>query len=304
MAPSSEPLLPSPLAAAAPLTSWSQVCIVGLGLIGGSLARALRRHLPALRLVGIEREAALPRLPGDLVDAAFADHDVAGVDAALAGSELICIATPVGAISAWLERALRHPGVVTDCGSSKRAITSAVLGSIDRRRFVPGHPMAGAGADRTALAAELFEGRTWLLCPEQSDPVAVDAVERLVTRIGARPVRIASDAHDRAVALTSHAPRLVASVLMALAEQAGALDAAGPAFERITRGAGGSPEMWRDILGSNSDEIARALRLLIGELEGCAVELEAARVEQNLSTLAAAERAREKFDAKRRRPAG
>jgi hypothetical protein len=62
--------------------------------------------------------------------------------------------------------------------------------------------------------------------------------------------------------------------------------------------------MWRDILGSNSDEIARALRLLIRQLEGCALELEAARVEENLTTLAAAERAREKFDAQRRRPAG
>jgi prephenate dehydrogenase len=194
--------------------------------------------------------------------------------------------------------------VVTDCGSSKRGIASAALALPERRRFVPGHPMAGAGADRSALTAELYEGRTWLLCPEQSDPVAVDAVERLVTCIGARPVRIGADAHDRAVALTSHAPRLVASVLMALAEQAGALDAAGPAFERITRGAGGSPEMWRDILGSNSDEIARALRLLMGELEACAVELEGARVDRNLTTLAAAERAREKFDAQRRRPAG
>jgi prephenate dehydrogenase len=304
MAPSSEPLVPSKLAAAEPLASWSQVCIVGLGLIGGSLARALRRQLPALRLVGIERAAALPQLPADLVDAALTEQDAAGVEAALAGSELICIATPVGTISAWLARALRHPGVVTDCGSSKRAIASAALALPERRRFVPGHPMAGAGADRSALAAELFEGRTWLLCPEQSDPVAVDAVERLVTRLGAKPVRIAADAHDRAVALTSHAPRLVASVLMALAEQAGALDAAGPAFERITRGAGGSPEMWRDILGSNSDEIARALRLLIAELEGCAVELEGARVENNLTILAAAERARQTFDARRRRPSG
>jgi prephenate dehydrogenase len=301
MAPSSELLVPTQLAAAQPLASWSQVCIVGLGLIGGSLARALRERLPALRLVGIERAAALPQLPAGLVDAAFAEDDSAAVAAAFASSELICIATPVGTISAWLERALQHPGVVTDCGSSKRAITSAALALPGRERFVPGHPMAGAGADRSALAAELFDGRTWLLCPEQADPVAVDAVERLVTRIGAQAVRIAADAHDRAVALTSHAPRLVASVLMALAEKAGALDAAGPAFERITRGAGGSPEMWRDILGSNSDEIARALRLLIGELQGCALELEAGRVETNLSTLAAAERARDSFDAKRRR---
>jgi prephenate dehydrogenase len=163
--------------------------------------------------------------------------------------------------------------------------------------------MAGAGADRSALSAELFQGRTWLVCPEQADPLAVDAVERMVARVGAQPARIAARAHDRAVAVTSHAPRLVASVLMALAEQEQALAAAGPAFERITRGAGGSLEMWRDILGSNADEVARALRSLVKELESCAVELEQGRVEHNLSTLAAAERAREAFDTKRRRPA-
>jgi len=302
--PSSEPPAPAKLTAAAPLGAWSQVSIIGLGLIGGSLARALRRALPQLRLIGIERAATLPKLPAGLVDEALAEHDEAAVDEALAASELICIATPVGAISGWLARALQHPGVVTDCGSSKRAIAEAASALPDRRRFVPGHPMAGAGADRGALASELFEGRTWLLCPEHADPLALDAVERLVARVGARPVRMTAVAHDRAVALTSHAPRLVASTLLALAEHEGALDAAGPAFERITRGAGGSLSMWRDILGSNADEIARALRLIVRELDSCAEELEGNRTDRNLRTLAAAERAREAFDEKRRRPAG
>ncbi|HEU4577555.1 MAG TPA: prephenate dehydrogenase/arogenate dehydrogenase family protein [Polyangiaceae bacterium] len=304
MAPPSEPRVPSQLAAAAPLEQWSQVSIVGLGLIGGSLARALRRQLPQLRIVGIERAGALPQLPAGLVDEALSEHDGARIDAAFASSELICVATPVGVIAGWLERALRERAVVTDCGSSKRSIAAAASAWPDRARFVPGHPMAGAGADRSALSAELFQGRTWLLCPEHADPVAVDAVERLVSRVGARPERIAAEAHDRAVAVTSHAPRLVASVLMALAEREQALAAAGPAFERITRGAGGSLEMWRDILGSNADEVARALRVLVQELEACAVELEQGGVEHNLSTLSAAERSREAFDAKRRRPAG
>jgi len=292
------------LAAAAPLEQWSQVSIVGLGLMGGSLARALRRQLPQLRLVGIDRPSALPQLPAGLVDEALSEQDGARIEAAFASSELICLATPVSVIAGWLERALRQRAVVTDCGSSKRSIAAAASGLPERSRFVPGHPMAGAGADRSALSAELFQGRTWLVCPEHADPLAVDAVERLVARVGAVPVRIAADAHDRAVALTSHAPRLVASVLMALAEQEQALAAAGPAFERITRGAGGSLEMWRDILGSNADEVARALRSLVKELESCAIELEQGRVERNLTTLAAAERAREAFDAKRRRPAG
>lgn len=290
--------------AAAPLEAWSQVCIVGLGLIGGCLARALRQRLPGLRLVGVEREQSLqnPLLP-TLVDELCGERDVERVEHAFRNSELICVATPVATISGWLGRALAHGNVVTDCGSSKRAISAAALASGHAARFVPGHPMAGAGADRSALSPALFEGRPWLLCPEQCEPRALGAVERLVTLLGAHPVRMTAVEHDRAVAVTSHAPRLVASVLMALGEQQQALAAAGPAFERITRGAGGSLEMWRDVLGSNADEVARALRLLMGELEQCASELEQGRVERNLATLAAAERAREAFDAGRR-PAG
>jgi prephenate dehydrogenase len=292
-------------AAAASLVGWSQLSIVGLGLIGGSLARALRRQLPQLRLVGVERSAALPTLaPLGLVDELLPESDVAGIDRAFAASQVICLATPVSAIGGWLRRALQHPGVVTDCGSSKRAIAAQARGLPAAARFVPGHPMAGAGAARSASSEDLFEGRPWVLCPEQAEPAALQVVEQLVTLVGARPVHMTVDAHDRAVALTSHAPRLVASALMGLAEQHGALAAAGPAFERVTRGAGGSVDVWRDILGSNADEVARALRLLTLELEACAVELEHGSVERSLTTLVAAERAREAFDAGRGRPGG
>jgi len=290
-------------AAAAALAGWSQISIGGLGLIGGSLARALRRQLPRLRLVGIERSTALPT-SAPLVDELLPESDAAGIDRALAASQLICLATPVSAIGGWLRRALQHPGVVTDCGSSKRAIAEQARGLPAAARFVPGHPMAGAGADRSASSEDLFQGRPWVLCPEAAEPAALQAVEQLVTLVGARPVHMTVEAHDRAVALTSHAPRLVASVLMGLAERHGALPAAGPAFERVTRGAGGSVDVWRDILGSNADEVAHALRLLTIELEACAGELEQGSVERSLGTLVAADRAREAFDAGRRRPPG
>src|SRR5262245_33855202 len=93
---------PPQLRAAAPLAAWSQVSIVGLGLIGGSLACALRRQLPQLRLIGIDRSAQLSPLLSGVVDVALAADDTAGVEAAFAGSELICVATPVGAIAEWL----------------------------------------------------------------------------------------------------------------------------------------------------------------------------------------------------------
>jgi prephenate dehydrogenase len=157
--------------------------------------------------------------------------------------------------------------------------------------------MAGAGAARAAARADLFEGRPWVLCPEAVEPGALAAVERLVALVGARPVHMSAAEHDRAVALTSHAPRLVSSALTLLVERAGAFEAAGPAFERLMRGAGGEPEMWRDVLQSNADEVARALRALLTELQACADQLERAELEHSLGTLAAAERARQAREA-------
>ena len=280
--------------------SWSRVSIVGLGVIGGSMASALRARLPRLHLTGIDREeVSVTGSARALVDECLSERDTAGVERAFAASDLIFLAAPVSAIRHWLDVALSHQALVTDCGSTKRELAAAARALPNGGRFVPGHPMAGAGASRAAASADLFDGRPWVLCPEEVEPAALEAVERLVRLIGGRPVRMSAVEHDRAVALTSHAPRLVSSALAVLVERAGAFDAAGPAFERLLRGAGGSPEMWRDVLQSNADEVARALRQLLAELGACADELERAGVERCLDTLAAAETARADFDGRR-----
>jgi prephenate dehydrogenase len=161
--------------------------------------------------------------------------------------------------------------------------------------------MAGAGGGGVAGArADLFEGQPWVLCGDRSDPDASSAVEACVTRIGARPVRLDAAAHDAAVAVTSHAPRLVASALTRLAHREGAFEAAGPAFERLSRGAGGSTAVWGDVLASNGDEVARVLRHLLAELGACADELErGGEVGRSLDTIAEAELARRAFAARR-----
>ena len=281
------------------LERWSQVSIVGLGLIGGSMARALRQVLPRVRLVGVDRDVALESARGlGLADHYVSELDAQGVAEAFAVSDLVFLATPVSGIRRWLGVALPHGALVTDCGSTKRDIVLEARASASAGRFVPGHPMAGAGAARAAPTAELFKGRPWVLCPEGVEPEALASVEQLIRQIGAEPVRMSAGEHDRAVALTSHAPRVIASALTALVDREGAYEAAGPAFERLTHGAGGSAEMWRDVLGSNADEVARALRLILRELEACAEELEAGvSLERNLETLAAADRARAAFKA-------
>jgi prephenate dehydrogenase len=115
--------------------------------------------------------------------------------------------------------------------------------------------------------ADLFVGRPWLVCPEQSDPDAVEIVERLIRDVGAEPHRLTIEEHDRAVALTSHLPQLLASTLSVLAEKRCANVAAGPAFESATRVAGGGEAMWRDILATNADEISAVIDSLCAELE-------------------------------------
>src|SRR5690606_34065263 len=218
---------------------WSKVSVVGLGVIGGSMARALRERLPEIGLVGIDRaEVIASDAARALVDECVADVDLAAVERAFATSDLVFLAAPISGIRRWLAPALSSGGLVTDCGSTKRELSQAAQPLPRGARFVPGHPMAGAGAARAAARADLFEGRPWVLCPEGVDPVALAAVERLVMLVGARPVHMTAAEHDRAVALTSHAPRLVSSALTALVERAGAFDAAGPAFGRLLRGAG------------------------------------------------------------------
>jgi len=280
-----------------------RVSIVGLGLIGRSLASALRERSPGLVLTGIDREEVVRAgAPAELLNELLSERDTSAIDAAFAAAQLIVLATPVSVIPLWLARALKHPAIVTDCGSSKREISAAARLLPGAERFVPGHPMAGAGADREATRPDLFEGRPWVLCPDGAAERAYHVVEQLVTSVGARAVPMTVDAHDRAVAWTSHVPRLAASALTILAEREGALLAAGPAFERLSRGAGGSMEMWRDVLASNADEVARALRRLLEQLAECATELEAGSVERSLVLLAAADQARQNFDAGRRPP--
>jgi prephenate dehydrogenase len=119
----------------------------------------------------------------------------------------------------------------------------------------------------------LFDGRPWLVCPEGADPDAVQTVEAWARDVGATIVQLSAAEHDAAVARTSHLPRLVASALVRVVDDAGATAAGGPAFERLVRTAGGPEAMWRDIFESNADEIARAILELSAVLEPIAREL-------------------------------
>jgi prephenate dehydrogenase len=246
-----------------------RLVVLGFGLIGGSVALAARDRGVAARVVGIDRADVISspearNAADDFVDAA----DESGARQAMRDADLVLVATPVGAIEATVGEILDVGDVVTDCGSTKRAIVAAAARSSRHARFVPGHPMAGLpqGGIRHANKA-LFEGRPWLLCAEHSDRDAVERVEALIRGIGAEPQYLSAEEHDRAVALTSHVPQLFASALAVLADTRRARATAGPGFESATRTAGGGEAMWRDILATNADEITAMLDALGTELD-------------------------------------
>ncbi len=273
-----------------------QLTICGMGLIGGSLALAARRNGLAGKLVGVDLEATIARAPAEpVVDEWVPFEDAVGRSKAFGSADLCVLAMPVGVIRDVLPEALEGGAVVTDCGSTKRAIAQLARARRDGDRFVPGHPMAGHPEGGLANArADLFEGRHWILSRSAAKPFAVELVEKLVRGVGADVVFLEPEEHDRSVALTSHVPQLVASTLAVLAEETSADRAAGPGFASATRVAGGAASMWNDIFESNGDAVAQALRLLGERLGRVADALEKEPVDPGaaLEILAEARRIR------------
>jgi prephenate dehydrogenase len=234
--------------------------VEGLGLIGGSIARALGErgwHVSGDDQRPERVEQALSR---GIIHASGLDVD----------AEITFVATPVLSLPEQVQRALKETsGLVTDVGSVKGAIVAA----IDDPRFVAGHPMAGSelvgldGAD-----GSMFEGAVWVLTPSPTTPDAsFAAVAAVVAELGADVVVLPADRHDQVVAVISHVPHLTAATLMGLAsdraeEHAALLRLAAGGFRDMTRIASGHPAMWLDICAENRDAILSALDGLIDGL--------------------------------------
>ena len=238
-----------------------RLAVVGTGLIGASVALAARRSgVPTV--VGWDPDA---EFLGIAVERGAVDA-VSGLDEAAAGADLVVVAAPVGELPLAVREVLdRAPdaATVTDVGSTKRPVSAAAGGD---SRFVGGHPICGAetrGPERAT--AELFDGATWFLTPTAAtEPERLRLVHGFVSGLGARPVAIGPDAHDRLVAVTSHLPHALANLLV---NQAGAgkieghdpLAAAGGSLRDMTRVAGANPRVWVDIFLDNGPELAEAL---------------------------------------------
>ena len=243
-------------------SSLRQVTIVGLGLIGGSIAKALRARDPDLILLAVDREDVGKRSDVQALISRFIDvNRVTESKTLVAKSDLVVLCQPVRIIAETVAQYLSPGCVVTDTGSTKRHIVDRARASTDDSWFVPGHPMAGKEVGGFENSGEnLFTNRPWIVCPEGRHPSAVALVEAFVDAMGARRITMTPAQHDSAVALTSHAPQILASFLQIAGKGMNALDAAGPAFAHMTRIAGGSEGIWRDIFETNADEIGKTLR--------------------------------------------
>jgi prephenate dehydrogenase len=263
------------------------VAIVGLGLIGASICRAIKERQPTTHVLAIDVEEVIrDEAARELVDAVLPALDTTQVQKAIAKADLTVLSMPVGAICDVLPFVLDHAKLVTDCGSTKRAVVQVADYCENKQRFVPGHPMAGGprGGYRAARST-LFQDQTWILCTDFGVGDAFERVEAFVAALGARPLRMDSDRHDDAVAITSHIPQLLSSALVTLAAEADAEEAAGPVYRSVTHGAGGNLEMWHDIFLSNADYVARMSREL-GELLMCvAADLDRGEVDAALRVL-------------------
>ena len=241
------------------------IAIIGVGLIGGSFALALRRTHRDVRVIGFDRDA------GALDEALRRGViDEAATLSSLADSDLILLAIPVrqfSAVFAEISPLLKPETVITDAGSTKQDVIAAARAALGNKisQFVPGHPIAGREhAGVAAAASELFEGKNVVLTPlPENSAASVERVRLLWRSCGARVVEMPAETHDAVFAAVSHLPHLLAFALVdELATRPNAktlFSFAASGFRDFTRIASSSPEMWRDIALNNRDALLREL---------------------------------------------
>jgi prephenate dehydrogenase len=252
-----------------------RLVVVGVGLIGGSLALALRAQHAVGEVIGVGRGR---RNLDEALRLAVIDRAESDYAAALAGAEVVLVATPVAQMPGVLAQVAPHlaaGAIVTDAGSTKQDVIAAARAALGPKfsQFVPGHPIAGT--EHTGAGAafpELFRNRKVVLAPAaETDPEATARVRAMWEATGASVVDMPAERHDAILATVSHLPHLLAFALVEeLALRPDAAEyfrfAAG-GFRDFTRIASSSPEMWRDIAVANRATLLEELRRYRGQVE-------------------------------------
>ena len=247
---------------------FERIAILGLGLIGGSIALAARQTWPRALVIAVDNKSVLEQaMVKHAIDVAADEPYV------IAEAELVILAAPVRQNLELLTQLEGHVGghaVITDVGSTKRAIVDAARRLPARFTFVGGHPMAGAARGGFEFARpDLFKGRPWILTPHtDATGDATEKVMAFVSALGAIPKTMGAEEHDRLLAVLSHLPQLAASALMEVIGHAAGegLALAGRGLVDTTRLASSPAGIWQDIAATNADHIRPALDALIARL--------------------------------------
>jgi prephenate dehydrogenase len=279
------------------------LCIIGVGLIGGSWARALRGAGACGEIVGCGRNAGqLARA----VELGVIDRFETDPARAVRGAQVVVLGVPLGSMRSVLgaiRPALADGAIITDVGSAKGSVVAdakAVFGHVPPQ-FVPGHPIAGTEKSGVeASFAELFEGRRVILTPlPDTAPQALATVRSLWEAAGAQVSLMSVAHHDEVLAATSHLPHVLAyglvDTLSRWDDRREIFQYAAGGFRDFTRIASSDPTMWRDICLANRDAVAVALRRYMTDLEGLLASVEAGDGERLEAVFGNARRARERF---------
>ena len=252
---------------------FTHVALVGLGLLGSSLAQAIRAHLPGVRVTGYD---ASPEVRARAAELGLAEirHDPAD---AVAGADLVILCVPVGAMAAAaraLSPGLSADATVSDVGSSKQSVGEALAEALPGHLVIPAHPVAGterSGPD--AGFAALFHNRWCILTPPaEADPAQVERLAVFWRALGANVETMDAAHHDLVLAITSHLPHLIAYTIVGTASDLEAVTrgevikySAG-GFRDFTRIAASDPVMWRDVFLANKDAVLEMLQRFTEDL--------------------------------------
>ena len=247
---------------------FSRVTIIGCGLIGSSVARAVRVHMPTVRLTGSDLDADVRQraLGLDLFDDIA---DTAG--AAVVDADLVIFATPVGAmaaVAADIAADLPAAVVISDVGSVKGSVLTALTTALPGVAIIPAHPVAGTEkSGPEAGFASLFHNRWCILTPPaDADPVNVERLSSFWTRLGANVEVMDARHHDMVLAVTSHLPHLIAYSIVGTASDledvtsSEVIKYSAGGFRDFTRIAASDPVMWRDVFLTNRDAVLEVLQ--------------------------------------------
>jgi prephenate dehydrogenase len=255
---------------------FQHVAIVGLGLIGGSIALAVREAWPPVLITGVDRRAVLAHAIGS-----GAIHRAHETVESVGAPDLVILAAPVRQNVQLLPDVAAHvpaTSVITDVGGTKRDIVAAARALTACAPFVGGHPIGGGERGGFGFARpDLFSRRPWIFTPDSSTPPqALERLSAFARGLGARPSLMDADEHDRVMAFLSHLPQLTASALMEVigqAAQADGLRLAGRGLVDTTRLASSPASVWTDICAANADAVGTALDTLIARLREMRADL-------------------------------